>query len=103
MSPIYLLVDFGGRLRIRTGLLIPVPPRNYASRQGAFFRLSAGGVRLGKPQNSPEADGSPTQVYTALSSINPEFVAIATELQRVTSVGAYHLGDMPIGTELLSL
>jgi hypothetical protein len=50
---------------------------------------SGGGI-----QNS---DGSPTSVATALQSINPQFVAIAQELQTMKHIGAYHLGDLPPG------
>jgi hypothetical protein len=44
---------------------------------------------------APNFDGTPTSVYTALQAINPQFVAIAGQLQSVHSIGAYHLGDEP--------
>ena len=42
-------------------------------------------------------DGTPTPLGEALRQINPEFVAIAGELQPLTSLGAYHLGTVPLG------
>ena len=50
---------------------------------------SGGGI-----QNS---DGSPTSVVTALQSINPQFVAMAEQVQSLKHIGAYHLGDLPPG------
>jgi len=36
------------------------------------------------------ADGTPTSIYATLRTLNPEFVAIARELQPLRSVGVYH-------------
>jgi hypothetical protein len=36
------------------------------------------------------ADGTPTPIYAALKTLNPEFVAVATELQPLRSLGVYH-------------
>jgi hypothetical protein len=47
------------------------------------------------------ADGSPTPLYHALKTLNREFVAIAKELQPLRSLGVYHAGMMPQGTEPL--
>ena len=47
------------------------------------------------------ADGTPTPLYHALKTLNREFVAIATELQPLRSVGVYHAGMLPPGTEPL--
>lgn len=47
-------------------------------------------------------DGTPTPIYHALKSANREFVAIATELQPLTSLGAYHAGMTPPGTQPLA-
>ena len=47
------------------------------------------------------ADGSPTPLYHALKPLNHEFVAIAKELQPLRSLGVYHTGMMPQGTESL--
>ena len=47
------------------------------------------------------ADGTPTQLYTALKSLNREFVAIARELQPYKSFGVYHCGMLPPGAEPL--
>lgn len=35
-------------------------------------------------------DGKPTPIYAALKTLNPEFVAIASELQKLRSLGVYH-------------
>jgi hypothetical protein len=43
------------------------------------------------------ADGKPTPLYTALKTINREFVAIAQELQPLHSLGVYHAGMIPEG------
>jgi hypothetical protein len=44
-------------------------------------------------------DGTPTPIYHALKSLNREFVAIAKELQPLRSLGVYHAGMTPPGTE----
>ncbi len=41
-------------------------------------------------------DGT-TTLYDTAKTINPQFVAIAQEVQPMTHVGAYHLGDLPPG------
>lgn len=46
-------------------------------------------------------DGTPTPIYDALKSLNREFVAIATELQPLNSLGVYHCGMTPPGTKPL--
>ena len=46
-------------------------------------------------------DGTPTPIYHALKSLNREFVAIATELQPLRSLGVYHAGMTPPGAEPL--
>ncbi|MBI5387615.1 MAG: hypothetical protein HZA90_23390 [Verrucomicrobia bacterium] len=47
------------------------------------------------------ADGTPTPLYYALKTLNREFSAIAKELQPLRSLGVYHAGMMPQGTEPL--
>ena len=47
------------------------------------------------------ADGTPTELYYALRTINRDFAAIAGELQPLRSIGAYHLGMVPDGAEAL--
>ena len=42
-------------------------------------------------------DDSLTPLGEALRQINPEFIAIGTEVQPLTSMGAYHLGTVPFG------
>lgn len=48
------------------------------------------------------ADGTPTPIYHALKPLNREFVAIASELQPLRSLGVYHAGMKPPGAEPLS-
>jgi hypothetical protein len=47
-------------------------------------------------------DGTPTVIYHALKTLNREFVAIASQLQPLRSLGVSHLGMMPMGGEPLS-
>jgi len=47
------------------------------------------------------ADGTPTPLYHAASKLNREFVAIASQLQPLRSLGAYHVGETPPGAEAL--
>ena len=42
-----------------------------------------------------EGDGTATALYDDVKLINPEFVAIAEEIQALKSIGGYHLGDLP--------
>ncbi len=46
-------------------------------------------------------DGSPTSLYYAVQDINPQFFAIASQLQRRRSLGAYHVGEIPWGASEL--
>ena len=48
-----------------------------------------------------QADGTPTELYRAAQSFNREFVAIATQLQPLRSLGAYHVGMVPPGAASL--
>jgi hypothetical protein len=48
------------------------------------------------------AEGKPTEIYHALKPLNHEFVRVATELQPLKSLGVYHCGMLPPGTEPLS-
>ena len=48
-----------------------------------------------------DADGKPTPLYHALKVLNREFVAIATQLQPLRSLGVYHAGMVPTGTDPL--
>jgi hypothetical protein len=47
------------------------------------------------------ADGAPTPLYRALTSLNREFVAIAKEIQPLRSLAVYHAGMSPPGAEPL--
>jgi len=42
-------------------------------------------------------DGQPTPLYYGLKTVNRDFAAIATELQPLTSLAAYHTGKVPNG------
>ncbi len=44
---------------------------------------------------------TPLPLYWALSQINREFVAIATELGALKSLGVYHCGALPLGGQAL--
>jgi hypothetical protein len=46
-------------------------------------------------------DGSTTPQYEAAKALNPQFVAIASQLQPLRSVGVYHVGKMYAGTRAL--
>lgn len=46
-------------------------------------------------------DGTPTPLYHALKSLNREFAAIAGELQPLKSLGVYHAGMAPPGSQKL--
>jgi hypothetical protein len=48
-----------------------------------------------------QADGTTTVLYDALKSLNREFVAITSQLQPYHSLGVYHCGMQPPGTEPL--
>ncbi len=45
------------------------------------------------------ADGTPTPLYDTLKTVNREFVSIARQLQPLRSLGVYHAGMLPQGTE----
>jgi len=47
------------------------------------------------------ADGTPTERYEVLRTLNREFVAIAQQLQSRQSLGVYHCGMSPPGTKPL--
>jgi len=47
------------------------------------------------------ADGTPTERYDVLKTLNREFVAIASQLQPLQCAGVYHQGMLPPGAELL--
>ncbi len=42
-------------------------------------------------------DGTTTALYTTAQALNPQFEAIATQVQPLKHIGAYHLGDLPPG------
>jgi hypothetical protein len=46
-------------------------------------------------------DGSTTSQYEAAKALNPQFVAIASQLQPLRSLGVYHIGKIYWGTQAL--
>ncbi len=58
-----------------------------------------------QPFYRPEAgmfttpEGQPTDTYRAAQGLNAQFVAVASELQKVRSLGAYHVGMVPRGAQ----
>lgn len=48
--------------------------------------------------NITEPDGTPTAIYQELKSLNPQFVAIAKELQPLKSLNVFQAGMLPPGT-----
>ncbi|MBE6367847.1 MAG: hypothetical protein E7052_08080 [Lentisphaerae bacterium] len=50
--------------------------------------------------HDPET-GKTTQLYEDCKSINREFEAIATEVQPLTTLAAWHAGEIPFGTDAL--
>ncbi|MFA5866331.1 MAG: hypothetical protein WC975_16790 [Phycisphaerae bacterium] len=46
-----------------------------------------------------QPDGRPTAIYQAVCPINRDFAAIAGELQPLRSLGAYHVGPVPLGAD----
>lgn len=42
-------------------------------------------------------DGTPTPIYAALKTLNRDFVAIASQLRLLKSIGVYHAGMLPPG------
>lgn len=54
------------------------------------------------PGQMMKPDGSPTPQYEAAKQLNPQFVAIASQLQSLKSLGAYHVGKEYEGTRKLS-
>jgi hypothetical protein len=47
------------------------------------------------------ADGTPTERYDVLKTLNREFVAVASQLQPLRCAGVYHQGMLPPGAEPL--
>jgi len=47
------------------------------------------------------ADGTPTPLYHALGPLNREFAAIASQVQPLRSLGAYHAGMLPPGAQAI--
>ena len=46
-------------------------------------------------------DGTTTALYAAVRELNPQFIAVASQLQSLRSLGAYHAGTVPWGAAAL--
>ncbi len=46
-------------------------------------------------------DGTPTKVYYWVQKLNPDFEAVAAQLQKLKSTGVYHAGMLPPGADAL--
>jgi hypothetical protein len=62
--------------------------------QGISYYIYTCANHLGGIAN---ADGTPTELYLPLQKLNREFVAIASQIQSLQSVGVYHAGMLPPG------
>ena len=51
----------------------------------------------GHTRSIANSDGSPSPIYQPLKRLNREFLAIASELQPLRSIGVYHAGMLPPG------
>jgi hypothetical protein len=71
----------------------------YGAQGISYYVYSAGG----HTGMIARADGTPTELYDVLKTLNREFVAITSELQRSQCLGVYHAGMAPLppGTEPL--
>jgi hypothetical protein len=67
----------------------------YGAQGIAHFRYDVG---LWKDPQNPE---TPLPPFWAVSQMNRDFVAIASELQPLTSLGVYHCGKLPQGGQAL--
>ena len=62
--------------------------------------VDAGGMM--RPSNNLcRIDGPTTTQYAAAKELNPQFIAIASQLQPLRSIGAYHVGTVPKGAVAL--
>ena len=55
----------------------------------------------GHTRSIANPDGSPSAIYQPLKRLNRDFLALATELQPLHSLGVYHAGMLPPGAEPL--
>lgn len=69
----------------------------YGAQGISYYVYSCGGHTGG----IANPDGTPTPLYSALKTLNREFVAVAKELQPLRSTGVYNAGMLPDGTEPL--
>ncbi|HPO41839.1 MAG TPA: hypothetical protein PLA34_01875 [Verrucomicrobiota bacterium] len=67
----------------------------YGAQGIAHFRYDTGLWR------DPNEQTIPLPLYWAVAQLNRQFLAIATELQPLKSLGAYHCGTIPLGGQAL--
>ncbi|HNT35904.1 MAG TPA: hypothetical protein PKH07_13015 [bacterium] len=67
----------------------------YGAQGICHFRYDVG---LWEDRKNPS---TPLPLYWAVSRMNREFLAIASELQPLKSIGAYHCGEVPVGGNAL--
>lgn len=67
----------------------------YGAQGICHFRYDIG---LWEDRKNPS---TPLPLYWAVSRMNREFLAIASQLQPLKSIGAYHCGDIPLGGQEL--
>ena len=66
-----------------------------------YYRHPAWAIFGEKAGMMMRPDGSTTAQYAAARELNPQFIAIASELQPLCSLGAYHVGLVPWGAAAL--
>lgn len=70
--------------------------------QGISYYVYCAGCYKGYTGGIARHDGTPMPIYDVVKPLNHEFVAIATELQTLVSLGIYHAGMTPWGTSPLA-
>lgn len=82
----------------------------YGAQALSYFVYWAGGLyddlmTAGMPQEQIgmlyRPDGTTTPQYLAVKELNPQFVAVATQLRPLRSLDAYHVGAVPLGAKAL--
>jgi len=71
--------------------------------EGFYNELTEGGMPPEKVGMLYRPDGSQTLQYLAAKELNLQFTAVAAELRALRSLGAYHLGKVPLGAQPLPI
>jgi len=66
----------------------------YGAQGICYYMYSCYCSKTNHPGTMLNPDGSTTPQYEAAKELNPQFIAIATELQSLRSLGAYHVGKV---------